>query len=67
MLSLGERHARKETDCVKAYDYEALEDSANLPDPGVIARDIMEDQQAALEQFATIAEDFNEGPDKATL
>ena len=72
------RHARKETDRFKAFDYEelvkrdkvnldifwlkdeALEDSANLPDPGVIARDIMEDLQAALEQFATIAEDLNQ-------
>ena len=37
---------------------EAREDSANLPAPGVIALDIMEDLQAALEQFATIAEDL---------
>lgn len=37
---------------------ESLEESANLPAPGVIARDIMEDLQAALEQFATIAEDL---------
>jgi type I restriction enzyme M protein len=37
---------------------ESLEDSANLPAPGVIAQDIMEDLQAALEQFATIAEDL---------
>lgn len=36
---------------------ESLEESANLPAPGVIAQDIMEDLQAALEQFATIAED----------
>ncbi|MGV3662159.1 MAG: type I restriction-modification system subunit M [Prosthecobacter sp.] len=37
---------------------ESLEDSANLPPPGIIAQDIMEDLQAALEQFATIAEDL---------
>ena len=37
---------------------EALKDSANLPAPGIIAQDIMEDLQAALEQFATIAEDL---------
>jgi type I restriction enzyme M protein len=37
---------------------DALEESANLPAPGVIALDIMEDLQAALEQFATIAEDL---------
>jgi type I restriction enzyme M protein len=38
---------------------DALEESANLPAPGIIALDIMEDLQAALEQFATIAEDLN--------
>lgn len=37
---------------------DALEESANLPAPGVIALDIMEDLQAALGQFATIAEDL---------
>jgi type I restriction enzyme M protein len=37
---------------------EALEDSANLPAPGIIATDIANDLEAALEQFATIAEDL---------
>jgi len=37
---------------------ESFEESANLPAPGVIAQDIMEDLQAALEQFAAIAEDL---------
>jgi type I restriction enzyme M protein len=37
---------------------ELLEDSANLPDPGVLAMEITEDLEAALEQFATIAEDL---------
>jgi type I restriction enzyme M protein len=37
---------------------ESLEDSANLPAPGVLAIEIMEDLEAALEQFATIAEDL---------
>ena len=37
---------------------DSLEDSANLPDPGVLALDITEDLEAALEQFATIAEDW---------
>ena len=36
---------------------EALEESANLPAPEVIAADITADLEAALEQFATIAED----------
>ncbi len=37
---------------------ESLEASANLPAPEVIARDIAEDLEAALEQFATITEDL---------
>ena len=37
---------------------EALEESANLPSPEVIAADIAADLEAALEQFATIAEDL---------
>ena len=38
---------------------ESLEDSDNLPDPAVIAAEIVEDLRAALEQFETIAEDVN--------
>jgi type I restriction enzyme M protein len=37
---------------------ESLEDSANLPDPDVIATEIAEDLQAALDQFAQIAADL---------
>ena len=37
---------------------ESLEDSANLPDPDVIALEIADDLQAALEQFAAIAGDL---------
>jgi type I restriction enzyme M protein len=37
---------------------ESLEDSANLPDPDVLALEIAEELEAALEQFATIAEDL---------
>ena len=37
---------------------EALEDSANLPAPEIIATDITADLESALEQFATIAEDL---------
>ena len=37
---------------------DALEESANLPAPEVIAADIMADLAAALEQFAAIAEDL---------
>jgi len=37
---------------------ESLEDSANLPDPDVIAQEIVEDLEAALSQFAQIASDL---------
>lgn len=37
---------------------DALEESANLPAPEVIAADITADLEAALEQFATIADDL---------
>jgi type I restriction enzyme M protein len=36
----------------------SLEDSADLEDPDVIAEEIADDLQAALEQFATIATDL---------
>jgi len=38
---------------------ESLEDSANLPDPDVIAAEIAEDLRSALEQFEAITEDLN--------
>lgn len=37
---------------------ESLEDSENLPDPGMLAVEIVEDLQAALDQFAEIASDL---------
>lgn len=37
---------------------ESLEDSANLPDPDVIATEIAEDLEAALDQFSEIASDL---------
>jgi len=37
---------------------DALEESANLPAPDVIAQEIADDLEAALEQFATIAEEM---------
>jgi type I restriction enzyme M protein len=40
---------------------EALEESANLPAPEIIAQEITDDLEAALEQFATIAEDLRVG------
>ena len=37
---------------------DALEESADLPDPEIIAAEITADLEAAMEQFATIAEDL---------
>src|ERR1019366_7540588 len=37
---------------------DSLEDPANLPDPGVIALEIAEDLEAALDQFSQIASDL---------
>ncbi len=39
---------------------ESLEDSASLPEPDVLAAEIVEDLQAALEQFAAITPDLEE-------
>ena len=39
---------------------DSLADSDNLPAPGVIAQEIVEDLQAALEQFKLIAGDLGE-------
>jgi len=41
---------------------ESLEDSDNLPDPDVLAQEIVEDLEAALEQFREIAADL--GPEE---
>jgi type I restriction enzyme M protein len=38
---------------------ESLEDSANLPEPDVLAAEIAEDLRAALEQFEAIGEGLN--------
>ena len=38
---------------------QSLEDSASLPEPDVLAAEIVADLQAALEQFAAIAEDLD--------
>ena len=39
---------------------DALEDSANLPAPGIIASEIVADLEAALEQFGEIEEDLKQ-------
>jgi len=40
---------------------ESLEDSDSLPDPDVIAEEIVEGLQAALDQFAAITSDLRGG------
>jgi type I restriction enzyme M protein len=37
-----------------------LEDTDNLPDPDIIAAEIVEDLESALEQFRLTAEDLGE-------
>lgn len=39
---------------------DSLEDSDNLPEPGILAAEIVTDLEAALEQFRLIAEDLGE-------
>jgi type I restriction enzyme M protein len=40
---------------------DSLEDLANLPDPDVLAAEIVEDLEAALEVFRTVYEDLEQG------
>jgi type I restriction enzyme M protein len=46
---------------------ESLADSDNLPAPEVIAQEIVEDLQAALEQFKLIAGDLCENTDSTMV
>jgi len=43
---------------------DSLADSDNLPPPDVIAQEIVDDLEAALEQFRLIAGDLNPNPDQ---
>lgn len=46
---------------------DSLADSDNLPAPEIIAQEIVDDLEAALEQFRLIASDLGaDGPDEAT-
>ncbi|MCE2435171.1 MAG: hypothetical protein J4F29_19960, partial [Candidatus Latescibacteria bacterium] len=45
---------------------ESLEESENLPEPDVIAAEITENLEAALEQFASIYEEIAPSEDGAT-
>jgi len=40
---------------------ESLEETANLPEPDVLAEEIVEDLESALEQFRAILADLAEG------
>ncbi len=42
---------------------DSLEDSENLPDPGILAREIVDDLEAAIAQFREIADDLGESSD----
>ena len=45
---------------------DSLEDMDNLPPPHVIAREIVEDLEAALAEFAAIAESLHPTPPAGT-
>ncbi len=49
------RSSVKRDRCCKAS---SIEDSANIPDSDIIAAEIVEDLEAALQQFAAIANDL---------
>jgi type I restriction enzyme M protein len=40
---------------------ESFEETANLPEPDVLAEEVVADLESALEQFRAIAEDLGEG------
>lgn len=46
---------------------ESLEDSENLPTPEVIAAEIVDDLESALEQMRLIAEDLGEGENQQVV
>lgn len=46
---------------------ESLEDTDNLPDPAILAAEIVEDLQAALDQFAQIAGDLAKNGNSAEI
>ena len=51
----------KEEEFRKAKEWlrnESLGESENLPDPDILAREIVQDLEAALEQFREITEDL---------
>ena len=45
---------------------DSLGDSSDLPDPAILAAEIVEDLQAALDQFAQIAADLAAGEEPPT-
>jgi type I restriction enzyme M protein len=56
-------HAKVNLDIFRLSD-QSLEDSANLPDPDVLARKILADLEAALEQFRGIVDELGENGTK---
>src|SRR5436309_11268197 len=57
IFRLGYNHDKASFDIFWLRD-ESLEESDNLPDPDVLAQEIVEDLDAALEQFPEIADDL---------
>jgi type I restriction enzyme M protein len=42
----------------RSLNHDIIEDSANLPDPDVLAAEIIEDLQSALEELRAISDDL---------
>lgn len=45
---------------------DSLEDASNLPPPDIIAAEIIENLEAALDQFRSVAEQLQRGKDSAS-
>ena len=56
-FSIGYNHDKASLDIFWLRD-ETLEESDNLPNPDVLAQEIVDDLEAALEQFETVAADL---------
>ena len=71
LYKVGQRHQRAETWSAANPDgrwrANSLANSDNLPAPAVIVQEIVEDLQAALEQFKLIAGDLDSTPFEAEI
>jgi type I restriction enzyme M protein len=55
-----EKPASEHSDTATASTDKSLEDSNDLPDPEVLAQEIVDDMQTALDQFSAVVEGLKE-------